>query len=1081
MTTSVCHGKWVASFWGVTVYRLQSCYNRMKKDKWQPRSPCGWLFGCLGKKADSAEEVDLEQQIPSLLERGGADQGRDDIVDPALANIVRCALASIVEGQSFAAYRRQLQRMKLADGDVGSKYCDRRFATEIIALASLVLRQLDAYDWNQPLPGLGIPSDFAILADPVSLGVSVRARHDVLLVTCICLASRRTGTLYSPMFAAPAMPFGSHGGDTMASLMLETFTQHPAGWGLHVLRSRCSSLCGDGALCIGGPEHRHKSSDAVGKFWRKIHADPIVAYPNGPHVNAPECCCWDPFHRADNAGWRAIKAVPDAVKVFDISKQLDYAFGTSEGVTLFRGVADLVDERPYNIRAPGGTRKIVYLSGSPSSIIENYRIIMASLHGRVAWVQQGHSTQKIGHLLELARTLSDPQFVTFTLLLSDILTTVVQPFAKQVQAACEPAVFYGAQLRFRREILDGLMFLGRIRKLMRVVCLCRQHAPIADLSNFLQAFLSQRGQRYTQFKNHIAGIILPPAARHGDVDNAAPLFMNTRLVYPPARHDRSQEMCIGPHCQCPSKIAFHKKLWHDLIDGRAVAADQEREDARPIIQVNCRGRRRATRVPVPVAFPCDSPQPEPTPLVNIAPRFSFLPRVANRPPNLNMQRMLRARISHTRDGDLSRCQVPYNAYLLHEAVDAALCSAVSLLEKLNMEFDAILHSVGCNVDMSALLQNSAACWDWSTLIFQRPSVQQVLAFKKVIEMLRPLLIRTYFPTGDPFGGVSPYWPDDSILCRQYMKLAQRVRDAAAGDLAVPEEVRNAAREWVHDERIYFVRPLWVNRVVEQICRQHAKDRVWTCCLRPAALISCYADMLPLSAYDVWELPSEQLQPRQRCVVRRRRRGKRKRCTSPPASRSRGGHLKLGELCVHPINKRKALMYVEARKVVVDIARVAATLDLQPWFHVGMPGTGMVAWHAGRVHHRCRLLFPPDTSCEGTGSHLRLAWDTRQGQASPVYVSDRAFLMQAGVQCVGGERDELLVREVCRLLQITSKYKVSAGSKADAGSAPFVRAQEKPLPCLVDFREVCLSRTPWCSSQVILQTWRVQVRRGDSNT
>ena len=62
-------------------------------------------------------------------------------------------------------------------------------------------------------------------------------------------------------------------------------------------------------------------------------------------------------------------------------------------------------------------------------------------------------------------------------------------------------------------------------------------------------------------------------------------------------------------------------------------------------------------------------------------------------------------------------------------------------------------------------------------------------------------------------------------------------------------------------------------------------------------------------------------------------------------------------------------------------------------------------------------------------------DQNQGRQSPVYMSDRAFLMQARALCLGGERDELIVEAVCRLLQTTSKYKVSAGRKVDAGMVP----------------------------------------------
>ena len=180
-------------------------------------------------------------------------------------------------------------------------------------------------------------------------------------------------------------------------------------------------------------------------------------------------------------------------------------------------------------------------------------------------------------------------------------------------------------------------------------------------------------------------------------------------------------------------------------------------------------------------------------------------------------------------------------------------SAMLLLEKLNFEFDAILHSVGCNQDMSALLRDSATCWDWSVLILQSPSVQRRLAFRRVVEKLRPILIQTLYPTGNPFGGVSPYWPSDDVLCMQYMKLARRVRDAASGAKYVPEEVRKETHGWVDRTKAYVVRPLWVNRIVEQVCRRYTNGRPGAQCLRPAALISCFVAKLPDEAYAVWEV------------------------------------------------------------------------------------------------------------------------------------------------------------------------------------------------------------------------------------
>lgn len=154
----------------------------------------------------------------------------------------------------------------------------------------------------------------------------------------------------------------------------------------------------------------------------------------------------------------------------------------------------------------------------------------------------------------------------------------------------------------------------------------------------------------------------------------------------------------------------------------------------------------------------------------------------------------------------------------------------------------------------------------------------------------------------------------------------------------------------------------------------------------------------------------------------------------------------GHICVRYVRGKRMLMCIEGYTLSVNVPKVAAALDTFPWLSVG--DGRICTWHAARVHHRCRLLFPPDSPCERMGSFMRVAWDQRQGRASPVYVSDRLFLMQAGIACLGGDRDELIVRETCRLLQTTSKYRV-AGDAPSARSntsalAPFVRSKDRAM-------------------------------------
>ena len=454
--------------------------------------------------------------------------------DASIKNIVRIALSAAVEGRSFQEYVRDVQRFQLAGADVGNKYMDYRFARDVVAIASLVQQQIDALDWNCPLGGLGIPSDIGVLADPVSLGLSVRAKHDVLLVMCVSTVSHRTGKLVSSMHSAPAMQLGEKTGATMSAAILSGLEAHPASWGLHALRARCAAVSGDGQLCLGGPEHRHSSTAAAEKMWKRLHPNPGVAM----------CTVWDPFHRADNAAMRAIKAVPLASHVFEVAKSLENMFGSSEGVTLFRAVADHIGEMPRMIKAPGGTRKIVYLSGTPFSILENFQIIQAGLHARARWAQEGSSSYTVADVLAVARDLQEVSFIVFLLVFHDVLKGIFRPFAVMVQGLTEPSVLAAAQRRVVRELHAAESCIASLRRLVLVLTLCRQHAPGTDLSNLLAAYATTRAGRYfPQLFKDLSKILLN--------DAGPPLFKSCVLETKGALDICGDDwQCLGPHCQC---------------------------------------------------------------------------------------------------------------------------------------------------------------------------------------------------------------------------------------------------------------------------------------------------------------------------------------------------------------------------------------------------------------------------------------------------------------------------------------------------------------------------------------------------
>ena len=214
---------------------------------------------------------------------------------PGLSAAVRMAMSQAAEGRTAASYQREVMR-NMMNGWTMEGPGSSKFQSEVAGLAAMVLAHMDAMDFDEPLPGLGIPSDFCMLADPVSIGEGKISRHCDLLVICLALVSARTGRFDNPMLAAPQMNIGEHGDDQCADAMLQACQDHPVQWSIEDLRARMSGVGGDGALCVGGPNARHKSSGAAEKIWNLVHngvAAPALACP--PQGAVPTCTSWDPF------------------------------------------------------------------------------------------------------------------------------------------------------------------------------------------------------------------------------------------------------------------------------------------------------------------------------------------------------------------------------------------------------------------------------------------------------------------------------------------------------------------------------------------------------------------------------------------------------------------------------------------------------------------------------------------------------------------------------------------------------------------------------------------------------------------
>ncbi|CAE7572558.1 unnamed protein product [Symbiodinium sp. CCMP2592] len=303
-----------------------------------------------GKEPDNHPDVSVvHQQRPTwrqecevtvLLALGCAyeRQGQNSF-ERAVARHLQAQQASGIPGQC------QLQGLALTG-----------FYDEAIYWSARVLQEMDALQWSEPLNGLGIPSDFALLIDPVNMDAGAFSRQYSLAVVALCICSPSTGGLVGPMVGAEILPFGGHNFEPLQALIQKILDSHPAGLGLHSLRGRCACVGGDGQIVRGGSAAAHGSSGVAERLWQTIHEDGL----SGLFLEW-EATAWDRFHVADICLSRAVRSSPSASEVLQIVAELDTLFGVGEGKVLFESVANRVGIPFVKLPRLSGTRKMVYL------------------------------------------------------------------------------------------------------------------------------------------------------------------------------------------------------------------------------------------------------------------------------------------------------------------------------------------------------------------------------------------------------------------------------------------------------------------------------------------------------------------------------------------------------------------------------------------------------------------------------------------------------------------------------------------------------------------------------------------------
>lgn len=228
----------------------------------------------------------------------------------------------------------------------------------------------------------------------------------------------------------------------------------------------------------------------------------------------------------------------------------------------------------------------------------------------------------------------------------------------------------------------------------------------------------------------------------------------------------------------------------------------------------------------------------------------------------------------------------------------------------------------------------------------------------------------------------------------------------------PAAVIQSARGWVR-VRSFVVRglraPALLVQLLLQVARGHCRRplRPW---VGPTALVIAQRLAEFLGSPPEEKVPEEKVPPAAL------------RAVAGMSSPGRQG-LRPGSLA--RLQKTGRVVVVVARHLEVDVEALAAALDVLPELTLQEPPV----WHCARLHHRCRLLFPPESPCERVGSHMSALWCQRQGLQSGPFC-DRVLLAQAHVKCLGSARDDFIVREVARLMLEKRRRRHSARKSAD---------------------------------------------------
>ena len=448
----------------------------------------------------------------------------------------REALAAAFEGHSDLAYKRSISRYRIAHVPVGDKYHSREFVKLVEELAMQLVRSCTADMLRTPMQGLGIPTDFALIWDGVSIGSRNFARNETLLMLASRGAHPTTGRPYTRLLAAPAMGL-SHSGPDKTHLILKALTQLPrGGFTKRDLRASFVIGGGDGAEAKGGENARHGSTGTAELLFREVFERLPFALSH-----------WDFFHRDEISAKWAVKKTPLAAEIFDVSTIALQLFGIGSGRHILRGVASALEDEKQRIKVKrpsetNSTRPMAYSYRVTDSLYQNYVVYHQGLAARLDMSRQGKTSQTQTHLLKAGRRLTAVDFVTFMLAYRDVSAMIMRPFAMRAQdSAIEAVEMKLACSRLLEDLEQHATALITYRKWLFVSILLTHILNADDFRSLWRALgYTPWGRRSPCLLNHTAEMLISRQFKG----------CGLQVALTQERLNPTEHRLLHPRCQC---------------------------------------------------------------------------------------------------------------------------------------------------------------------------------------------------------------------------------------------------------------------------------------------------------------------------------------------------------------------------------------------------------------------------------------------------------------------------------------------------------------------------------------------------